>query len=526
MFPLPEPWQRLLIDAIDGERSVQALVRLAGDPGADGTPGVCEPFEALFLIKSLRYLRLLEGSGAELLDAIAAARERPAALLNAAPWTTLPGAQFDCHQCAACCRNHRLGPLREADVVRLDALDGLEAHFSSVTAHGRVRRDGDGEWYLPQREDGRCIYLQDDLLCGIHARYGPEHKPDMCHLFPTGASPTLFGIAVYDRADCKSYGKSAFRGEPYADRAQRLRPQLKRLAKSIPLFHPAVNLDGYVHLDYGYFAPFEAYLDALLRDARLGASLGDAFGAMREATLHLLAVLTSADDAEHTPAELIRAVVSVPPAARGRGHGPPRDRGRGDRALRRWLVERRQGLTRCLHSSRGDIPQGDARANALERFVGVELDLAMRDIDALVWRLDDRVRAPRSLPTTDPKALERVCDAARSVTLDAEALQLTRRMVRLTRDLLFSKWYAESGTFTNAVALFTVLLAAIELGGRLSAAAARRTSVTAEDMDAAQTRALRLFRMPGLKKFAVRIGAAQAFLRDLTVPIDFRMTTA
>ncbi|MHC4830771.1 MAG: YkgJ family cysteine cluster protein, partial [Planctomycetota bacterium] len=235
-LPIEQGWERRLIRAADGTRSVDALMAAAvkgpgEEEGADDGSRPSDPRQALHFIKTLRYLRLLADTDETMLQAIERARSEPGRIAEAAPFRTLPGAKFGCHLCGACCRNQRLGPIQDEDVQRLEALPDLEERFPLVRTSGRAKKNPGGEWFLPQRSDGRCAYLQDDNLCGLHAHYSPETKPAMCHLFPTSAVATVFGAQVFDRADCESYGKSAFDGTPYQDRAEQLKQALTEVVR-------------------------------------------------------------------------------------------------------------------------------------------------------------------------------------------------------------------------------------------------------------------------------------------------------
>jgi lysine-N-methylase len=92
--------------------------------------------------------------------------------------------------------------------------------------HERERLDTDGwaeklgvapyvrlgrEWVLNKREDGACVFLDDENLCRIHAEFGEEAKPLACRIFPFSVRRSERGWQATLRFDCPSVTDS--RGE-------------------------------------------------------------------------------------------------------------------------------------------------------------------------------------------------------------------------------------------------------------------------------------------------------------------------
>ncbi len=79
------------------------------------------------------------------------------------------------HACLACggsCQGVSVRATDAADAARVEAAAaalGVEQPWVA----GALRR-----------VDGRCVFQQDDALCSIHARLGPEHKPSVCRQYP------------------------------------------------------------------------------------------------------------------------------------------------------------------------------------------------------------------------------------------------------------------------------------------------------------------------------------------------------
>lgn len=90
---------------------------------------------------------------------------------------------WDCHQCAACCREATI-QLNSKDLARLQQQRwGQHPEFQGRQI---VRRSA---WFfgprvLAHQEDGSCVFLTDAGRCRIHELFGADAKPFMCRLFP------------------------------------------------------------------------------------------------------------------------------------------------------------------------------------------------------------------------------------------------------------------------------------------------------------------------------------------------------
>lgn len=102
----------------------------------------------------------------------------------AAKLVTLPIVEhWDCHQCAACCRE---------TVIRLDAddlarLHGQRWHEQPEYRGVRVVRRSvllGGTHVLAHKADGSCVFLTAEGRCRIHEVFGADAKPRVCRQFP------------------------------------------------------------------------------------------------------------------------------------------------------------------------------------------------------------------------------------------------------------------------------------------------------------------------------------------------------
>lgn len=103
-----------------------------------------------------------------------------AVLDNAEKWA--------CHQCGYCCRGS-LVPLSAAEVERLRSQkwedDPDLGNVRIMVPYGSASRP----YRLAHRPDGSCVFLMDDGLCRIHAKFGMDAKPTVCQTFPLQLVP-------------------------------------------------------------------------------------------------------------------------------------------------------------------------------------------------------------------------------------------------------------------------------------------------------------------------------------------------
>lgn len=127
-----------------------------------------------------------------------------------------PGLRYGCLGCGVCCSGRFRVELNARDEQRLAALD-LEG------ALGRTLEDSVEEAFRSsdnpttdaarkylRQENGRCIFLADDLRCEIHRRFGYQHKPLGCRIFPFYPLLLPDGSAILQfRPECSTQHRSA-----------------------------------------------------------------------------------------------------------------------------------------------------------------------------------------------------------------------------------------------------------------------------------------------------------------------------
>lgn len=256
----------LLLEAGPGSFVVtDPLLRRRLDLGAiadvvaklDGRPAsalVADGARTEQLVRTLLLLQMLDGAGE-------AERTRLRTDQDGAPprVVTLPGARFSCQGSGGCCRNYIFGPLTDADVERVEALDlapfalGAGPFYESLPRPG-----GRADRFLRTTEEGACVFLEQGNRCGLHARYGAAEKPGFCQLFPIVAWQTIAGLRVYDGGECVSFPTSASVDGPSIEAAWE---QVRGLVPTPTLHHPLVHLAPGVPCDLAWFLPV---LDAMV----------------------------------------------------------------------------------------------------------------------------------------------------------------------------------------------------------------------------------------------------------------------
>lgn len=236
---------RAILPSLDGAHDLAAVLDAAEAAGASRADGE----DAL---RALVLLGFVEGAGD-------ATHERLVSIEHEEPEVvTLPESRFTCHGSGQCCRTYALGPLDEEDVRRLEALD-LAGRFPEAGPGPYVRRNDQDAIYLERREE-RCVFLQPDALCGIHARFGSEAKPKVCRSYPWNAQLTIAGLRISDQSECSTFGRSVRAGEPLATQLERVLPLFP---ERLEVHHPLVLLDAAHPCDYGWILALEQKVQPL-----------------------------------------------------------------------------------------------------------------------------------------------------------------------------------------------------------------------------------------------------------------------
>ncbi len=154
----------------------------------------------------------------------------------------LANQRFSCRQCGRCCRAFRpaLTPLEVEAIAKLPWRGEPPTRDFYAVFQGRA--------HLRKQADGRCVYLDGDNRCLMHAAFGAKCKALSCRAYPFELLATFPGeVSVAARYDCPAV--SAGEGE----RLSSMRSDLAELAA-----------DPQLHLGSGFS---ERELDGLSREA-------------------------------------------------------------------------------------------------------------------------------------------------------------------------------------------------------------------------------------------------------------------
>lgn len=107
---------------------------------------------------------------------------------------------WSCHNCGGCCKQHVI-EITDAEKKRIEGQGwGSDAELSDVDV---IQTRGDTH-RLGHQPDGSCVFLNDEGLCRIHAKFGEPAKPLACRIYPYAFHPAGEDIAVSLRFSCPS----------------------------------------------------------------------------------------------------------------------------------------------------------------------------------------------------------------------------------------------------------------------------------------------------------------------------------
>lgn len=144
------------------------------------------------------------------------------------PPLQLPTIQnWSCHNCSGCCRQHLI-EITDEERQRVlgqkwTTKDGVPEGPVVVPHRSSMWKKS---WRLAHAEDGGCVFLNDDGLCRIHAKFGEAAKPLACRIYPYALHPSGKKITVSLRFSCPSVVANL--GKPVSENRAELK-QIERL---------------------------------------------------------------------------------------------------------------------------------------------------------------------------------------------------------------------------------------------------------------------------------------------------------
>jgi lysine-N-methylase len=173
---------------------------------------------------------------------------------------------WSCHNCGGCCRQHLIEITKEERqrIIKQNwtAADGIPPDQSPMVwfAGPPWKR----RYRLAHRPDGACVFLNEQGLCRIHAKFGERAKPLPCQLYPYAFHPGGRKVAVSLRFSCPSV--VANRGKP----VEQQRDALKALeVQVVPARAETIGpppISPRTHVDWADFLRFVQALDDVIAE--------------------------------------------------------------------------------------------------------------------------------------------------------------------------------------------------------------------------------------------------------------------
>ncbi len=173
---------------------------------------------------------------------------------------------WSCHNCGGCCRQHEIEITDEEHRRILSqqwtAADGIPAGQPVVERisgwFGKPRHR------LAHQADGACVFLDDQGLCRIHAKFGEAAKPLPCRIYPYTFHPAGKRAAVSLRFSCPSVVANL--GRPVTQQVQELQQIAQLVVPAGALQSPPPNVSRRQHVQWPDFRRFVDALDGSLSD--------------------------------------------------------------------------------------------------------------------------------------------------------------------------------------------------------------------------------------------------------------------
>jgi len=120
------------------------------------------------------------------------------------PILVSPGTRFTCVPCGFCCGfwDIHIDRTRKSSLEQKDWVGPLSSQLQERKHQSLFRILGQGEQSLIQREHGTCSFMDERMLCSIHATEGFDAKPVVCQQYPNIYYETPRGIEVFLDYSC------------------------------------------------------------------------------------------------------------------------------------------------------------------------------------------------------------------------------------------------------------------------------------------------------------------------------------
>ena len=174
---------------------------------------------------------------------------------------------WSCHSCSECCTRHVVEITEDERQRILDQGWSDDDEFTEGTPV-MVRDLGpfwNRRWRLGQKPGGACVFLDEQGLCRIHARFGEPTKPLACRVYPYAFHPQGRQVTVSLRYSCPSV--VANKGRRVVDQEQVLHEMAREVVPEGITGAPSPGLRRTGDLEWLPFRQFVHSLEDLMSSA-------------------------------------------------------------------------------------------------------------------------------------------------------------------------------------------------------------------------------------------------------------------
>lgn len=172
---------------------------------------------------------------------------------------------WSCHNCGGCCREHQIGITEEEkqriEKQRWTEADGIPADRPLILPLGSA-------WRLNHRDDGACVFLNEQGLCRIHAKFGEPAKPLACQVYPYAVHPAGASVTTSLRFSCPSVVQNL--GQPVAQQRSFVEQLAKQIVPANYSAPGAPELFPGQKLEWSDLTRVQAFFERGLADRRVG----------------------------------------------------------------------------------------------------------------------------------------------------------------------------------------------------------------------------------------------------------------
>ena len=118
-------------------------------------------------------------------------------------------------------------PLRNREQAAIEKLADWRVQLDVDELFVRSRSAGASGYGLAKRQDGRCVFLDNENLCAIHKKFGSNAKPMACQLYPFVLTPIAGRLHIGLRFDCPAVCQS------HGDSLLKYRSELEKIAQKL-----------------------------------------------------------------------------------------------------------------------------------------------------------------------------------------------------------------------------------------------------------------------------------------------------